>query len=108
MPATDHQFTVAYVMQVTAGMAIANFPEFPRSGVLVILDPPCEVGERELIGYFAAITTPGGAAKSLEYQYWQVNPKGSIGLLFERIDPGAVPLNSKIAFLKKASRATNA
>ena len=57
MAAFDREFTVSYVMQVSPGMAIANFPDFPRAGTLVILDPPCEVAERELIGYAATITT---------------------------------------------------
>ena len=39
--ALDREFTVAYVMEVSAGMAIAHFPDFPRAGILVILDPPC-------------------------------------------------------------------
>lgn len=108
MPARDQQFTVSYVMQVSAGMAIANFPDFPRSGVLVILDPPCDVGERELVGCAAAITTPGGGSKVLEYGFWQVNAKGNIGLLFERVDPADVPLRSTLSFVKKPSRSAGA
>ena len=101
MPALDREFTVSYVMQVSAGMAIANFPDFPRAGVLVILDPPCEVAERELIGHSAVITLATGATKVLDYQFWQVNHKNNIGLLFERIQPGAVPLKSKVTFIRK-------
>lgn len=101
MPALDREFTVSYVMQVSAGMAIANFPDFPRAGILVILDPPCEVAARELVGCSALITLPNGATKLLAYQFWQVNAKNNIGLLFEHIQPGAVPLKSKVAFVKK-------
>ena len=108
MAAFDREFTVSYVMQVSPGMAIANFPDFPRAGTLVILDPPCEVAERELIGYTATITTASGAAKVLDYQFWQVNHRNNIGLLFENIPPGAVPLKSKITFVKKAARSTGA
>lgn len=108
MSALDREFTVSYVMQVSPGMAIANFPDFPRAGILVILDPPCEVAERELIGYSAAITTATGVAKVLDYQFWQVNPKNNIGLLFEHVQPGAVPLKSKVTFVKKAARGTGA
>ena len=101
MPALDREFTVSYVMQVSAGMAIASFPEFPRAGVLVILDPPCEVSERELVGCSALITLPSGATKLLAYQFWQVNAKNNIGLLFEHIQPVAVPLKSKVSFVRK-------
>jgi len=95
-------------MQVAAGMAVAGFPDFPRSGVLVILDPPCEVGGRELIGCAAAVTTPAGATRVIEYQYWQVNSKNNIGLLFERIQPHAVPLRSTVTFVKKPARSSAA
>jgi len=98
--ALDREFTVSYVMQVSAGMAVANFPDFPRAGVLVILDPPCEVSERELIGHAASITA-AGATKVLSYQFWQVNHRNNIGLLFENIPAGAVPLGSKVAFVRK-------
>jgi hypothetical protein len=104
MPALDREFTVSYVMEVAAGMTIAHFPDFPRSGILVILDPPCEVAERELIGYAASITTAAGATRVLDYQFWQVNVKHNIGLLFERIAPTAVPLKSKVTFVKKPAR----
>jgi hypothetical protein len=108
MSALDRQFAISYVMQVSAGMAIANFPDFPRSGVLVILDPPCEVGGRELIGCSAAVTVPNGETRVIEYQYWQVNSKNNIGLLFERIQPDAVPLRSTVTFVKKPARSTAA
>ena len=103
MPALDREFTVSYVMQVSPGMAIANFPDFPRAGILVILDPPCEVADRELIGCAASIGA-GAAARVLEYQFWQVNHRNNIGLLFENIPPGSVPLKSKLTFVKKAAR----
>jgi len=82
-------------------MAIANFPDFPRPGILVILDPPCEVAERELVGYSALITLASGTTKLLAYQFWQVNVKNNIGLLFEHIQAGAVPLKSKVSFVRK-------
>jgi hypothetical protein len=104
MLALDREFTVSYVMQVSAGMAVANFPEFPRGGLLVILAPPCEVAERELVGYAASVTIPNGAVRVLHYQFWHVNPRSDIGLLFERLDPGAVPLKSKVTFVKKQPR----
>ena len=104
MPALDREFTVSYVMEVTAGMAIADFPDFPRSGLLVILDPPCDVAERELVGHAASITTAAGANRVLDYQFWQVNAKSNIGLLFERLAPAAVPLKSKVTFVKKPAR----
>jgi hypothetical protein len=108
MPALDREFTVSYVIEVAAGMAISNFPDFPRSGVLVILDPPCDVAGRELIGYAVSITTAAGATKVLDYQFWQVNTKNHIGLLFERIVPAAVPLKSKVTFVKKPARSVGA
>lgn len=104
MPALDREFTVSYVMQVSPGMAIANFPDFPRSGVLVILDPPCAVAERELVGYAASLTTVTGTSRTLDYQFWQVNHRNNIGLLFENIKPGTIPLKSRITFVKKAAR----
>lgn len=106
--ALDREFTVSYVMEVSAGMAVANFPDFPRAGVLVILDPPCAVAERELIGYAASITPASGATQVLEYQFWQANPKNNIGLLFERIPASAVPLKSKLTFVKKPARGAGA
>jgi hypothetical protein len=107
MPALDREFTVSYVMQVSAGMAVANFPDFPRAGILVILDPPCEVASRELIGY-AANVTASGVSKVLEYQFWHVNHKNIIGLLIEGAEPRAVPLKAKITFVKKQPRRTGA
>ena len=103
MSALEREFTVSYVMQLSAGTAVANFPDFPRAGILVILDPPCEVSGRELIGYAAAITA-SGATKVLEYKFWHVNNKNIIGLLNQGADPGAVPLKAKVAFVKKAPR----
>jgi hypothetical protein len=108
MSALDREFSVSYVMQVSAGMAVANFPDFPRGGILVILDPPCDVGERELIGHAAAITTVTGASRVLDYQFWQVNAQRNIGLLFENLQPGAVPLKSKLTFVKKPARGAGA
>jgi hypothetical protein len=107
MSALDREFTVSYVMQVSEGMAVANFPDFPRAGILVILDPPCEVPERELIGYAAAITA-SGTTRVLEYKFWHVNHKNIIGLLIEGVDPGAVPLKAKVMFVKKAPRSSGA
>jgi hypothetical protein len=104
MSALDREFTVSYVMHVSPGMAIANFPDFPRAGVLVILDPPSEVTARELIGHAASILTATGASRTLEYQFWQVNHRNEIGLLFANIQPGAIPLKSRISFVKKAAR----
>jgi hypothetical protein len=103
MPALDQEFTVSYVMQVSAGMAVAHFPDFPRGGILVILDPPCRVAERELIGHAAAVTA-NGATRVREYQFWHVNSKSVIGLLFENEVPAAVPLRAKIRFVKKPAR----
>jgi len=102
--ALEREFSVSYVMQVSPGMAIANFPDFPRAGVLVILDPPCEVAERELIGYAASLLTGAGASRTLDYQFWQVNHQNNIGLLFENIQPGTIPLKSRLTFVKKAAR----
>jgi hypothetical protein len=104
MSALDREFTISYVMQVSAGMAVANFPDFPRAGILVILDPPCEVSGRELIGYAASITSAGGVSKVLEYKFWHVNHKNIIGLLIEGADASAVPLKAKVMFVKKAPR----
>jgi hypothetical protein len=33
-----------------------------------------------------------------------VNHRNEIGLLFENIQPGAIPLQSRITFVKKAAR----
>jgi hypothetical protein len=107
MSALDREFTVSYVMQVSAGMAVANFPDFPRAGTLVILDPPCEVSGRELTGYAAAITA-GVVTKVLEYKFWHVNHKNIIGLLVDGADPGAVPLKAKVTFVKKAPQGAGA
>ena len=104
MSALGREFTVSSVMQVSPGMAIANFPDFPRAGVLVILDPPCEVAARELIGYAASVAAATGASRVVDYQFWQVNHRNNIGLLFENIQPGAIPLKSRITFVKKAAR----
>jgi hypothetical protein len=108
MSALDREFTVSYVMQVSEGMAVANFPDFPRAGILVILDPPCEVSARELTGYAASVTAPSGVSKVIEYKFWHVNHKNIIGLLIEDADPGAVPLKAKVTFVKKAPRAAGA
>jgi hypothetical protein len=107
MSAVDREFTVSYVMQVSAGMAVANFPDFPRAGILVILDPPCGGSGRELIGYAAAIAA-GGTTKVLEYKFWHVNHKNIIGLLIEGAGPSAVPLKARVTFVKKAPRGAGA
>jgi hypothetical protein len=94
-------------MRVSAGMAVANFPDFPRAGILVILDPPCEVSGRELVGYAAAIAARG-TTQVLEYKFWHVNHKNIIGLLIEGADPSAVPLEATVTFVKKAPRGAGA
>ena len=88
-------------MQVPAGAALRDFPEFPRAGTLVVLHPPCQVGDKELNGYSAQVTI-GTSAKLLRYAYWQLNAQGEIGLLCKQFDEATIPLGSKVRFVKRA------
>lgn len=101
MSALDQEFGVEVIMQVPAGAALRDFPEFPRAGTLVVLHPPSLVGEKELNGYSAQVTI-GTGTKLLRYAYWQLNSQGEIGLLCKQFDEATIPLGSKVRFVKRA------
>ena len=60
MSALDQEFSVEVIMQAPAGACLRDFPEFPRAGTLVVLSPPCTVGDKELNGYSAQVTMGHG------------------------------------------------
>ena len=101
LAARDQEFTVANVIRVTAGVEIHDFPPFPRGGLLVVLDPPCLVGEKELNGYAAEVTPENGAARLVDYEFWHMNDRRVIGLLSERSKVSDVPLRAKVRFVKR-------
>jgi hypothetical protein len=98
--ALEQQFVVAEIMQVPAGAALRDFPEFPRAGSLVILAPPYSPAARELNGLVAQVTV-GARVVTLRYAYWQVNSRHEIGLLCDRVDEAMIALGSKVAFAKR-------
>lgn len=101
MAACDQEFTVANVIRVTVGVEIHDFPPFPRGGLLVVLDPPCQLADNELKGYVAEVTLDSGPAKFFNYEFWHVNDRGIIGLLSERSDVADFPLRAKVRFVKR-------
>jgi hypothetical protein len=100
MSAVDQQFVIAEIMQVSRGVSFRGFPEFPRAGMLVILDPPCAVAEGELTKYCVEVHAPKGPVV-LSYQFWQTNSDNAIGLLFAKFDEAAIPLRSAVSFVKR-------
>ena len=103
MSAIDQQFVIAEVLSVSRGVSFRGFPEFPRAGMLVILDPPCAVAEGELTKYCIEVRTPKGPTM-LSYQFWQTNSEQAIGLLFAKFDEAAIPLRSAVTFVKRKPR----
>ena len=103
MAAVDQQFVIAEILRVSSGVSFRGFPEFPRAGMLVILDPPFAVEEGELTKYCIEVRTPRGPAV-LNYQFWQTNSDQAIGLLFAKFDEAAIPLRSPVKFVKRQSR----
>jgi hypothetical protein len=103
MGVADQEFAVAEIMRVPAGSALRDFPEFPRAGTLVILTPPCKVGERELSGWSAQVNLPRGLPVILDYLFWQVNSRDKIGLLCGNLDETSIPLGTKVRFVKRRS-----
>ena len=91
------------IMQVPAGASLRDFPEFPRAGTLVVLNPPCAVGDGELNGYSAEVSA-GTRAILLRYAFWQLNSRGEIGLLCKEFDEATIPLGSKVTFVKRTKR----
>ena len=103
MSALDQQFAIAEILRVSRGVSFRGFPEFPRAGMLVILDPPCAVAEGELTKFSLEVSTARGPLV-LDYQFWQVNSDQVIGLLFAKLDESAVLLRSSAAFVKRRAR----
>lgn len=103
LAARDQEFSVANVIRVTAGVEIHDFPPFPRGGLLVVLDPPCQVADNELKGFVAEVSPDGGPAKLFNYEFWHVNDRGVIGLLSERSEVADFPLRAKVRFVKRRS-----
>jgi hypothetical protein len=103
MPALDQQFAIAEILRVSRGVSFRGFPEFPRAGILVILDPPCAVAEGELTKFSLEVSTARGPVV-LDYQFWQTNSDQAIGLLFAKLDETAVPLRSAASFVKRRSK----
>jgi hypothetical protein len=100
LPALDQQFAIAEILRVSRGVSFRGFPEFPRAGMLMILDPPCAVAEGELTKYAIEVRTARGPVV-LDYQFWQVNSDQVIGLLFAKLDEAAIPLRSSVTFLRR-------
>jgi hypothetical protein len=100
VPAIDQKFVISEILRVSRGVSFRGFPEFPRAGMLMILDPPCVVADDELTKYSAKVSTPRGAVV-LKYQFWQVNSDQVIGLLFAKLDEAAIPLRSSVAFVRR-------
>lgn len=92
-------FTVAEIMQVSAGAALRGFPAFPRKGTLLILSPPYSPEGDELSAHAAEIER--STVKLLKYVFWQVSDDGRIGLLCKPFDETSVPLGSLVRFVSR-------
>ena len=101
MAARDQEFTVANVIRVAAGVEINDFPQFPRGGLLIVLEPPCLVSDHELKGLDVEITPEHGAPRRIGYEHWHMNDRRVIGLLSQRADVVDVPLRAKVRFVKR-------
>ena len=99
MSARDHAFVVAEIMQVPAGSALRGFPAFPKSGTLVILNPPFTPAGDELTSLAAEVDR--STVKLLKYSYWQVSAGGQLGLLCKPFDETSVPLGSPVRFVTR-------
>src|SRR6478736_3464962 len=103
MSVAHQPFIIAEIMRVSRGVSFRGFPEFPRAGTLVVLEPPCEVAEGELTKYCVEVRTPRGPVV-LNYQFWQTNSEQMIGLLFAKFDEEATPLSSAVTFVKRQTQ----
>ena len=103
MSVLDQQFAIAEILRVSRGASFRGFPEFPRAGMLVILDPPCAVAEGGLSKFSLEVSTARGPVV-LDYQFWQVNSDQVIGLLMAKLDESAIPLRSLATFVKSRTR----
>jgi hypothetical protein len=101
MAACDQEFTVENVIRVAAGVELNDFPQFPRGGILIVLNPPCLVAEHELKGYVAEVTPEGRAPRLVTYEFWHMNDQRVIGLLSQRAELADVPLRAKVRFVKR-------
>ena len=99
MSVSGMAFTVAEIMQVSAGAALRGFPAFPRKGTLLILHPPYSPEGDELTSHAAEIER--STVKLLKYVFWQISEDGRIGLLCRPFDETSVPLGSPVRFVSR-------
>ena len=99
MSVSGASFTVAEIMQVSAGAALRGFPAFPRKGTLLILDPPFAPEGDELTSLAAEVGR--STVKLLKYVFWQVSDDGRIGLLCNAFDETSVPLGASVRFISR-------
>ena len=103
MPVLDADFVVSEIMQVPAGAALRGFPDFPKSGTLLILSPPHPVGATELNALAADVSTGTGVDR-LVYRFWQLNADHQIGLLCDKFDESTIPLGSRVKFVRRRKK----
>jgi hypothetical protein len=101
MTALTQEFVVADVVPVTQGVTTQAFPRFPCAGTLVILEPPCAVSDDELVGFSACVRSSDGSTMVFHYETWHANPANVIGLLSREPSAAAIPLRSKVTFVKR-------
>ena len=101
MAATDQEFTVADVVNVSPRVTIWDFSSCPYAGTLVVLHPPCAVAQKAFSGYFAEVTTPQGRVIRFDYDHWQTNPANVIGLMSKEPMSSTIPPGSKVRFVKR-------
>ena len=71
---------------------------------MIVLQPPYAAAENELTGYVAEIDSGRGNVLRLDYAYWHKNPDNVIGLLCKAAEPSAIPLRSKVRFVKRTAK----
>jgi hypothetical protein len=99
MIAEDQVFVVADIVSV--GQDVALHSKLPSPGTLLVLQPPCAVGDHELTGWSVTVEGCGSATTVLNYEHWYLSPAKVIGLLFREIDASAVPLGAQVRFVKR-------
>jgi hypothetical protein len=101
MPVQEMLFVVTDVVAVSRDLAAHPTPDFPGAGQMVILEPPCEVGDHELAFYKAAISLPSGETLTTSYDYWHRKPGNVLTLFFCEGRAVSIARGSRVRFVKR-------
>jgi hypothetical protein len=102
MAAPEQDFTIADVVSVSPNVTIWDFSSCPYAGTLVVLQPPCALADKALSGHFAEVSTATGRTTRFDYDHWQTNPAGVIGLMSKKPLPVGITPGSRVRFRKRA------